>query len=734
MLGGIKTAVGALAGALLLLGALAWPVAAQGLISDVPALISADRITYDENLGVVTASGNVEISQDGRVLLADTVSYNVRNDVVSASGNVSLLEPTGEVIFADFVELTQSLREGFIRDIRILLTDRSRLAAASALRTGGNRTVFRKAVFSPCELCREDPTRAPLWQLKAIEVEHDQEDKVIRYRDAWMEIFGVPVFYTPYFEHPDPTVERKTGFLAPTIGSSEVLGATYQQPFYWAIGPNRDATIAPIITTKQSIAVAGEYRELYPYGTVTLRGSGTVADREETDGTIEEDRFRGHIDGTGRFEINQTWRSGVDVQRATDDTYLRIYNFSTARTLTSRAFVEGFNGRNYLAANGYLFQGLRATDRQSESPIVLPLVDYNYVGEPGVAGGHNTLDANLMALTRRDGRDSRRLSASVGWELPYTGPAGDVYTVTARVQGDGYWVNDVDPESDEVNPTGPRVDDLTGRILPQLAVKWRYPWVRHDGSINQVVEPMAQAVAAPGGANPDEIPNEDSLDFEFDDTNLFSLNRFPGLDRVDSGSRFDYGIQWTLTGEGVGYTSAFIGQSFRVREADVFPDNSGVEDNFSDIVGRVQVKPTHELDLLYRFRFDKDDLEARRSEVDVRVGPPALNLDLGYIFIDSELGQDEFGEREELNWTLSSKLSRYWSAFGGQRIDLTKSETRQARVGLTYQDECFLIQAVAERNFFSDREIEPENSFFVSIVFKHLGGVSTADTPNLFQQ
>ena len=107
----------------------------------------------------------------------------------------------------------------FIRDIRVLLSDRSRLAAASGLRTGGNTTVFKKGVFSPCELCRDDPTRAPLWQLKAVEIEHDQEEQVIRYRDAWMEIFGIPIFYTPYFEHPDPTVERKSGLLAPTVGS-----------------------------------------------------------------------------------------------------------------------------------------------------------------------------------------------------------------------------------------------------------------------------------------------------------------------------------------------------------------------------------------------------------------------------------------------------------------------------------------------------------------------------------
>ena len=549
---------------------------------------------------------------------------------------------------------------------------------------------------------------------------------MIRYRDAWMEIFGIPIFYTPYFEHPDPTVERKSGLLAPTFGSSDILGTTYQQPYFWVIGPDKDATIAPILTTNQGVTVAGEYRQLLRDGRIDLRGSLGLSNRTESDGTIDEDVLRGHIDSTARFDINKAWRWGVDAQRATDDTYLRIYNFSSERTLTSRAFVEGFNGRNYLAVNSYLYQGLRSTDINDELPIIFPLAEYSYMSDPGIAGGKYTLDASLLALTRVEGRDSRRVSVRLGWELPYTGPAGDVYNLVARVQSDGYWVDGVDPNSDEVNPTGPTESGLTGRIFPQLALQWRYPWVRNSGTMHQVVEPMAQVVIAPTGSNPGEIPNEDSLDFEFDDTNLFSLNRFTGVDRVDPGTRVDYGLKWTITGDKGGWASAFVGQSYRLETDSVIAAGSGVEDNFSDFVGRIEIKPTYALGLRYRFRFDKDDFSVRRNELDLQVGPPALNLNLGYTLIDTAPQTNEFGDREELNWTLNSRLSRYWSAFGGQRIDLVENITLQSRIGLVYADECFYIQAVFERSKFSDREIEPEDSVFVNIVFKYLGGVSSA--------
>ncbi len=263
------------------------------VLQELPILFSADEATYDEALGIVTARGNVEINQGGRTLLADTVSYNQRSGVVTATGNVRLIELDGTVYFAEYVELSNDLREGFIRDIGVLMADRTRIAAASGTRREGRVTVFRKAVFSPCELCRDDPSKPPLWQIKADEVVHDQEERSLTYRDARLEFYGVPVAYTPYFKHPDPTVDRQSGFLAPTFGSSSTLGVTLETPYYWNIAPDRDATFEPIFTTKQSVVLAGEYRELFPKGRFEFSGSGTIADRERSNGETQSDQLRG---------------------------------------------------------------------------------------------------------------------------------------------------------------------------------------------------------------------------------------------------------------------------------------------------------------------------------------------------------------------------------------------------------------------------------------------------------
>ena len=719
---------------LALIALLAAPASAQELPQqDRPVLLQADEVTYDEKLNIVTASGNVELAQEERVIKADTISYNINTGLVTASGNVALVEPTGDVIFAEYVELTDELAEGFIDEVRLLMSDGiTRMAADSALRTGDNRSELRRAVFSPCELCKEDPERAPLWQIKSARVVHDQEEKIITYHDAWMEIFGVPVIYTPYFEHPDPSVERKSGFLAPTFGSSSNLGPNLQLPYFLVIDPHSDLTFAPLITFEEGVVLTGQYRQRYRDGFIDIAGSGTIGDRiRRENGTRvqENDVFRGHIDATAQFNIDEHWRWGAEVERVTDKEYLRFYDFDSPRSVMVNPYVEGFFERDYAAINAYSFQGLRSRDNNDQAPIVAPLAEYSFVSEPGEWGDTFFADANAMLLTREEGRRSNRVSLSGGWKLPYISPLGDVYTLTARVQAEGYRTDGVNPTNDLVAPRAGQDSDFAGRVFPQLALDWRYPFVQTAGKIQQTLEPAVQFVAAANGKNPGEIPNEDSLDLEFDYTNLFRLNRFTGVDRVDSGSRVSYGLNWSARHADGGMVTAFLGQSYRASEnAGLFGPSSGLDDKLSDYVGKLEVGLEDYFHVIYRFRFDKDDLQAQRSDVQLRASVGPVELDLGYVFTVGDrtnVQSGGFGDREEITGAVRTRLSEYWSAFASHRRDLIADDSLSTRVGLVYQDECFLIETAAERKFFRSRNSDSEDIFFVRVVFKHLGEFGT---------
>jgi len=697
-------------GILILIFLLPLSAAAQTANSDQEEILfSADEVTHDRELGIIKASGNVEIVRGDQILLAETISYNQRQNIVTASGNINFLQPNGDVLFADFMEISGDFKDGVVRNIRILLSDNSRIAATGGRRSGGERLDMRNAVYTPCESCATDPTRAPLWQVKAKRVVHDQPNQVIEYADAWLEFMGTPVAYTPFFFHPDPTVKRRSGFLTPSFGTSSTLGSHLTVPYYYAPTASRDMTISPTFTTKERIVLAGQYRERFEKGTIDTDASATY-DSEST--------FRGHIDLQSKYNLNQTWRAGADVARSTDDTYQRRYGFKTAKSLTSRGYLEGFRRRNYMALNAYAYQDTEESADPGQTPLVLPYFEYQHVGEASWRGLYQTIDASLLSVTRSEGTDTRRLSVGGGWHLPFVSPIGDVYKLSATVRGDLYHIDDLS------RPNAGNFDGVSGRVYPQLTLDWRYPWSRQDGRVNQIIEPIASFSVSPYGGNPTDISNEDSVDVEFDDTNLMAASRFSGIDRVEGGPRVNYGLKWGVYGAGGGGTSVFFGQSYRFKADDTFANGTGLSDNFSDIVGRINVNPGKFIDLTYRTRIDKDNLRSRRNEFQFTGGPRSLNVSTSYTFFDSE-DESEFPDREEISASVDARLSRFWRTGFSVLHDVDAEDLRRLSWSLAYEDECFIFSSILQRQFFEDRDLKPEDSILFRLTFKTLGDVRT---------
>src|ERR1700680_647957 len=322
---------------------------------NAPIAFQADEVQYDDQLALTVAKGHVEISQGGEVLLADTVSYNQRTDTITASGHVSLLESTGEVAFADFMELRDSMNNIFAQNVRRLLADRSRLAANAARRINGNRFELRRAVYSPCDLCKKDPTAPPAWQLRAREISDDKELKLLEFRDAVMEIDGVPVFYTPYMSEPEPSVKRASGFLMPSFGNSNTVGFHVAVPYYWVLDQDRDLTLAPRITTRAGEVLATEYRQRWGNGALDAIGSINYSNVGTGGTSSTGSQWRGHVDATGQWDLDETYRTGFQLQRVSDQTYLLRFGFTLPllNAMISRAYLEGFDPRGSTDINAY---------------------------------------------------------------------------------------------------------------------------------------------------------------------------------------------------------------------------------------------------------------------------------------------------------------------------------------------------------------------------------------------
>ena len=715
----------------------------QGTVSRQPILFSADEVQYDQDLALTVAKGHVELDQGDQILLADTVTYNQRTDTVTASGNIAMLQPTGDTTFADFVELHDDLRDGFIKDIRLMLSDRSRLAGNTARRVAGTRTEIRRAVYSPCELCKDDPHQPPVWQIKAEEVIHDKELQIVEYHDAVMEIDGVPVLYAPYFSHPDPSVKRASGFLPPSFGYGSVLGFHTAIPYYWVIAPDIDATFRPLLTTGDGIVLEGEYRQRFSNGAMVNDASIEAGGERQTINASgigpPTGEVRGHFNGTGEFDLSDTWRARYAVERESDESYMLRYHFETpSNYLTSHLVAENFGAGSYGNISAYSFQSLNPVLGDSLEPVVLPIASYDWTSTPDAIGGRFHLAGGALDLAHRTGPEVRRVSGGGDWRLPFNGPIGDRFAFSVGVRNDAYYSDHVALTPNFTTVTNSFGNTYTlpsnagtstewaARVFPQAELKWRYPWVRTDGASSALIEPIAAIIASPRGENPARIPNEDSQGFEFDETSLFVANRLPGYDRVDSGQRVDYAVHGELRGTSSGNWETLIGQSYRLQRNDaVFEPGSGLDTRLSDIVGRVVATPNQFLDFIYRFRLDQRDLAVRRQEVSVHGGPDSLRASLGFISIKAIPGLASAATAgTQVTASVDAQLTRYWSVSVNDTRDVGNGgATINSGVALTYRDDCFAVVTAVTQSGIRVGDVRPGVSVLLTLVFKNLGEI-----------
>lgn len=681
-----------------------------------PVAFTADAVQYDRDRGLVTATGNVEAWQNDHILRADKITFDRTTDVAAATGHVTMIEPDGQVLFSDYAELSQGMRDGVLRGMRALLAENGKLVANGARRTAGKVNELSRVVYSTCNLCAKDPSRAPLWQLRARSAVEDQENKRIEYRDAVLDIYGVPIAWFPYVWHADPSVKRASGLLIPSFGYSKQLGAFLQTPYYWVLDQNSDATFLPTFSTGQYFNLDTGYRRRFNDGTLNVNlGVG-----------YDQGKLQGAIFAKGEFALDQTWRYGFDINRATSAEYLRDYKFSNrGAVLNTSVYLEGFGTGAYTRLDALAYQGLVSSIRQSRLPYVLPRYKYSYFGEPDALGGRLSFDTESFNVLRQVGTNTQRLGASVRWDRPFTGRFGERYGLTLRTDAAAYSATSLDQNPNYYQ----KGTAQTVRAQPNVALEMRWPWLR-EGWGRQIIEPIAQFVAGPnaGGLRKQAIPNEDSLDFEFTDQNLFSINKFPGIDRQEGGLRLNAGVHlnWTVGGASL---DQLVGQSYRAHRDDTFPIGSGLEHRTSDVVTRTTFTPASWLDLTGRTRLDRRDLSLRFADVQGSTGVNRLRLSAGYLYSDvnpyyyydqAAVPASYFQPRNEVTLAASSTYDHYrLSAYARRDVALNKMVA--AGVRATYEDECFIFDANLSRRYTSFSGDTGATLVLFQLTFKTVG-------------
>lgn len=694
---------------------------------------SAELVSYDDSGDLFSAEGGVFLERDGQRLRADKVEWNRRTGQVVASGNVAATNPEGDIAYGDRIVLTDSLKDGVVDNLLVVMEGGARFVANQGERFANGDMLLRKAAYTPCPVEDENGCpREPSWKVKAAEVHYNKATGKVKYKGARAELFGIPI-PLPLLAHSVDN-QPSSGLLVPSLRIDSANGVEVQLPYYFRLAQNRDFTFTPHIFTETLPMLQADYRELNELGAfhVTAYAThGSKVDVSEGETNDTDKSFRGYLDVAGKYQISPQWSVTGSGRLASDRTFLRRYDISRDDRLRSTLAVERVGGSSYFTIAGWAVQTLRVDDKQGQQAIAFPALDFRQRLIEPIFAGKVELQVNSLALTRTAGQDTQRAFAGVKWDLRRLTPWGQEVNFTLYGRGDIY--HSSDNLLTEVLPyRGESGWQTRGIAAAAVDVKW--PFIGEAFGGIQKFTPRVQIVASPHIRNV-QIPNEDSRAFDLEDSNLFALNRFPGYDRFEDGSRITYGLEWSLDRPGLA-VNTIVGQSYRLddNKPGLFPPGTGLSDRTSDIVGRTTVAYKDFLRVTHRYRLDKDNFAVRRNEVDARIGNRNTYGEIGYLRLDRDIDTfaEDLRDREEVRVGGRIAFARYWSVFGSAIVDLSDAsddpsyttdgfEPIRHRLGIAYEDDCVTLGVTWRRDYEATGDASKGNSFLLRLAIRNLG-------------
>mgnify|MGYP001273901447 CR=1 FL=1 len=661
------------------------------------SFLTANTIEYHEEISLITAIGDVEIINGIEVLKADKLTYDEEKDYILAEGNVSLSDKNNNIYFSDRMELQGDLKKGVIKNFNSTLSDGSLLSATIIIRDEENGDKLEKVRYTRCNICEESDNPAPIWQIRALKANRNIKKGIISYENMLFDVYGLPIIYIPYLSHADPSKKISSGLLSPKFKNNTTFGLSYSQPYYFALSRHKDLTLTPTITSNEGPIIESHYRSLRKRGSSDMKLSFTRGSHTNIDGK-ESNKFRGHIDIKVAERINKNWTTGINATRASDFSYMQRYKMGNESNihLTQRAYISGSNKDFYAKIEGMYFQPLDAYKSNRNVPLILPNIEMlwhkNY--DNGIM---RKISINSSIISKSDASNVQKLSLNSSWSKNKISSKGYVLKSSLYGRADIYR----NKKTDNSKVIGKLGTHNIFRALPKFETMLSFPVINYYKNNSILIEPIVQGILAPKGGNPDSIHNLDSIDFELSDYNLFSSNRFAGIDRIEEGSRINLGIKSSFNFNELGNLNSVIGRSWSpLNPQDEFISGTGLNKKLSNIVGNIIYDYRDFLSFGYHFRRDGLNFRSQRDTLNLEVSTKPIIAFIDYTMIrDNNISsQNMLSEQAQISITWN--IDDNWRSNIRQSRDLRNTNWGNAidSAGyLEFKNECIIIRLEASR-------------------------------------
>ena len=722
-------------------------------ITDIEGnILTTDRATYDKISEIITTYGNTElVLREGYKLITKNISYDIGKKILSSNSNSifidndgnkietsmfqyhiadNLFSSVGKIKIIDIKKNKYFLKELYVdtkknemigSDVSVILDQENfGVSKESDPRFVANdifiskyKTDLSKGVFT---VCKKRDGKCPPWTLKAKKITHDKVKKTIYYEHATLKLYDIPIFYFPKFFHPDPTVKRQSGFLAPFFTNSTTVGTGFALPYYWAISDNKDLTFSPKIYTKENVLFLNEYRQAFRNGFLTLDTSYTEGYKNTS--STKTDGSRNHIfaDFNLNFNQDESYQSNLHlkIQRTSNDTYFKKHDINTALVDSENTNLE--NEIKYSFSNddtsfdltAAVYEDLSVDKKSDKYEYILPNIMY---GKTFFTEKFGTLNFTSNALYSKFDTNKNKtfLTNDIIWSpSSYITKKGFMNSFEGMIRNTNYEARKTKEYKDE---------GTVNELNTVLTYKSSLPLQKDGINYSNFFSPNFMLRYAPG-----HMRNLSNKDVYLRYTNLYSMNKTSEIeDGLSAILGFDFKINEKVSNESNKEKfSLSLGQVFNFDENKDIPSKSSLDQKMSDVVGEINYNFSKIGKIDYKFSIDHNLNELNYNEVSTELNFGKVQFNLDYLEQQNHIGLEHYvSSGVSLNFNDNNKLT-----FSTKKNFKTES-TELYNLSYQYAIDCLTAGLAYRREFYQDADLEPKNTLMFTITFVPFTSVNT---------
>tara|TARA_B000000532_G_scaffold243717_1_gene240609 strand:+ start:948 stop:3044 length:2097 start_codon:yes stop_codon:yes gene_type:complete len=664
--------------------------------ADQQVKILAEEIFVQENKETIEAKGNATaIGEKGLEINSDLLIYNEKENKIEAIGNVTYNDLEGNTFYFNKLTTDNEIINLNGTNAKARLDDGSRLVGSNLIKKE-ELTVLTNTEYTPCLENDYLIKNCPGWKLKSNKIYQNNKSKTIHYDHARIHLFNIPVFYLPYFSHPDPSVDKRSGLLMPTVETDQNLGDSLSIPVFYNIKSNLDLTFTPTIQTKSNNFYSFNYRQLNQIGNLNIDAS--IDDNDDKSGTSNHIFIDSKINNPfGSLRLN--------LQKTNNDTYMRKNKINRLTILNS-----GFNfGKSF--ENSYLnikavgYQHLtRAEGDQWE--YFYPKATYRIGAiKDELFGGNLSLDNEFYYKKSLNNSYTSLASTQADWRKK------EIHRNTGLVFDNEANFRVVSISND--NKASKDTDNV--RFYPQVSTSITLPMFKSSQRLNQTITPVIMPILAPYNNYTDRSGISNS--------NIFSSNRSTSITEWESGPRINYGVHWFIEDDNNKSARFTIGQSYRINKnsSDTFEELSNYFFNNSGSIGNNYINNSVVI--------DRKNIDIRSISMNTYSEIFNLKLKVDYDYTSGKYSGST-NEQIAIGGEYNIADNFHLKFTGTKDIDSNKNVGYQ--YGLLYEDNCLGVDLNYYRDLTIDRDIKESDGYSFTVVLKPFGSTRSYGKSKVF--